>query len=133
MYTTSVNLRLAWLIDPADLSTAVTVGTSGSAGSATAPIRSAAREGEVRGYAGGRYRAVLGPGTTRGIGLTLRGCTPAQVLQLEAWRGTVLLYRDTYGVRQFGTYLATQVTQWQSLPQADVTIDWRELTYVEAQ
>jgi len=131
-YTATVTLTRAWLIDPTDPTTVVVTGSSGSTGGATAAVRTSTRDGEVRAYAAGRYRAVLGPGTTRTIGLTLRGVTPDQELQIEAWKGTLLLYRDTYGVRQFGCYLSTQVTQRRNASKADITLDWRELTYVES-
>jgi len=132
-YTTSVTLTSGWLLDPADPSTAIPVGSSGSPGGASAAARAGQRAGEIREYAAGRVRAVLGPGTARGIGLTLRGCTPDQVHQIEiVWPGTLLLYRDTYGVRQFGTYLNTQVIQRRNNAKSDIAVDWRELTYSEA-
>jgi hypothetical protein len=96
-------------------------------------IASADLSGSVHFYAGGRRRVITTPGDTVTYPLTLQWVSDPDTLQLMAWRGRVLLMRDTLGRRVFGTYL--QVDQSDVSRGAefwhDVTITFTELDYDE--
>lgn len=97
---------LAWLLDPANPTTAVvTAGTAGSVGGGGQRLTTKTRSGGVRTYGTGRVRNIIGANTVSSYALVFMRCTVAQVAQLEAWinAGTVLLFRDTYGQRDYGT------------------------------
>jgi hypothetical protein len=97
--------QYVWVIDPANPATTVVGGSSGSVGGGGQRLTSKTQDGSVRSYGTGRQRSVSGPATVNTYNLALIHITVAQLLQLETWMkaGTVLLFRDTYGQRAFGT------------------------------
>lgn len=93
--------------------------------------------GDFRLYANNNTRLILGNGTTRTIGITLRALTPAQVTQAQNFAGKTVLLRDTYGRKIWGSYVVTAVTD---IPlsgaanvdlQSDVVITFTQITYTE--
>jgi hypothetical protein len=103
--------------------------------SAATPERtaSAALGGSVRFYAGGRRRVITTPADAVTYPLTMQWVSDPDTDQLIAWRGRVLLLRDTLGRRVFGTYL--QVDQADVSRGAEfwhnVTLTFTELDYLE--
>lgn len=96
----------AWLIDPANPTTAVVVsGTAGSVGGGGQRLTTRSRNGGIRTYGNGRVRNVIGPNTVSSYDLALIRCTLAELNQCEYWvnNGVMLLFRDTYGQRDYGT------------------------------
>jgi len=62
-------------------------------------------EGEVRSF-GGRRRILLGDDEGVSFGQTLRELTAEHVRTLRSWKGLPVLYRDAWGTKVYGTYLA---------------------------
>lgn len=98
-----------WVIDPANPSVQVIAGTGSQVGGGGQRITTKIRSGSVRVYGTGRVRNVIGADTQIQAALALIRLTGSQAAQLDAWRdaGTVLLFRDTYGQRIFGTIFET--------------------------
>ncbi len=89
--------------------------------------------GEFRNYAGGRTRLVVGSPLTYSQGLMLRAVPGADVTKLVQWTGKLLLFRDTYGLKMWGSYLTPSVT-WTTLTSpkvADVTFTFTAVTFDE--
>lgn len=97
--------QYVWISDPANPTLVVTAGSGGGVGGGGQRLTSKTQDGSVRSYGTGRQRSVSGPATVNTYTLALIHITTTQLTQLEAWleAGTVLLFRDTYGQRAFGT------------------------------
>lgn len=97
--------QLVWVVDPANPTVTIVAGSGGSVGGGGQRLTSKTQDGSVRSYGTGRQRSVSGPASVNSYTLALIHITVAQLAQLEAWvtAGTVLLFRDTYGQRAFGT------------------------------
>lgn len=98
--------QIVWVVDPANPVTAVVnSGSAGSQGGGGQRLTSKTQDGSIRTYGNGRVRSVSGPATVNTYTLVLIHVTVVEMIQLEAWldAGTVLLFRDTYGQRAFGT------------------------------
>lgn len=95
----------SWVIDPANPTTQVIAGTGGGLGGGGQRITTRTTLGDVRSYASGRRRTVTTANSQDDYAFALIHMTESQADQLDAWRvsGTVLLFRDTYGQRVFGT------------------------------
>lgn len=95
----------AWIIDPANPTVTVTSGTGASVGGGGQRLSSKTSVGSVRHYASGRSRTVTSASSTEQYTLALIRCVESEADQLDAWRvaGIVLLFRDTYGQRVFGS------------------------------
>lgn len=126
MTTGLVTFTNIWITDVA--SSVSVVGAS--------PTRdvSAALTGEIRFYAGGRRRIITTPADTVTYPLALEWVSDTDTAQLVAWRGRVLLLRDTLGRRVFGTYF--QVNQSDVTRGAEfwhnVTLSFSQIDYNEA-
>jgi hypothetical protein len=132
MYSTSVALTRCFLSDPSNPALAVIFGSSGSLGGLGQRTSSDDLDGEFRQYAGGRIRLVLGVTTTRSTPITLRALTPTQARQVRRWRGALLLLRDTYGLRVYGSYLGTQQLNIPRTSQGnlvDLAVQFQAVTY----
>lgn len=94
---------------------------------------SLSQDGTFRNYANGNTRLILGTATTRVQQLALRALSPSQVQTVEALVGHTVVYRDTYGRRVFGAFLAPQ---FMTIPMSgglcDVTLTIQSVTYDEA-
>lgn len=127
MTTVMLTIEDVWLTDVADPSVSVR---------AASPERSSEVEldGEVRFYAGGRRRVITSARDTAKYPLTLQWLTDAQVATLTGWRGRVLLLRDAFGRRVFGSYLALDVKDvYVDGGRASiVSLTFTELTYSDA-
>lgn len=136
MYTASVALTRAILLDPSNPTQQVVAGTGGLGPGSNSPrIVQGQLGGEFRKYAAGRTRLVLDGSSTRTVTVTFKGLTAAQSrLLTDVWPGRLLLLRDTYGVRMFGSYLAESL---QYIPRssqgavADVSLEFGCLTYTD--
>lgn len=87
--------------------------------------------GEVRRYASGRLRAVQLAGRTRTVSATLPACTREQVLWLERYQGESVCLRDDRGRKLWGVYFALPVVEHQYNEEADVTLEFSEVSVVE--
>jgi len=136
LYTASVALTLPVLLDPSNPRTQLVTGTGGlGQGTSAQRVHAYQQGGEVREYAAGRERMVLTQSNSRQIPLVFKACTPAQRrLLVDVWPGRLLLFRDTYGTRVFGSYLAESV---QHIPRAslgdvaDIGITFQRLTFTD--
>lgn len=138
MYTASSTLALPVLLDPVNPLTQLVAGTGGlGPGSAAQRIHASQQGGEFRQYAAGRVRLVLDQSSVRTIPLVFKNLSRAQRrLLVDVWPGRLLLFRDTYGTRVFGAYLAESL---QHIPRsslgdvADIGITFQKLTYTDQQ
>lgn len=136
MYVGSVTLALPVLLDPANPLTQIAAGTGGMGPGATAQrVHAYQQGGEFREYAAGRTRLVLTQSSTRTVPLVFKSLTRVQHrLLTEVWPGRLLLFRDTYGTRIFGSYLAESL---QHIPRSslgdvsDVGLTFQKLTYTD--
>jgi hypothetical protein len=135
MYVTTVAMSRCFLSDPTNPALAVICGSSGSLGSLGQRTDTETLDGEFRQYAGGRIRLITGQVTNRSVAIVLRALTPQQAAQARRWRGTLLLLRDSYGLRMFGSYLSTQRL---NIPRTsrgnliDLAITFTAVTYSDA-
>lgn len=88
--------------------------------------------GDQRVMANGRVRSVTGVGTLRSIELTDPLVTPANVAQLVAWAGTLLLFRDPFGRKEWVTFYETPQEQLASPNLSSVDLTLVNITYSEA-
>jgi hypothetical protein len=121
----TVTLDRAWLSLAADPSVALAFFTTGRADQRAKP-------GEVRRYANGRLRTVTRAGSAQTLTLTARSLTPAQLAQLDSWRGTVVLFRDVWGRKMYGTFFAIAVADWPDRASHDVTLTLQQVSFSEA-
>lgn len=136
MYAATVTLAKPVLLDPVNPATQVAAFTGGlGAGGTSQRVHGFELGGEFRGYAAGRTRLVLDQSSVRTIPLVLKALTAAQQhLVDEVWPGRLLLFRDTYGTRVFGSYLATQllhVARSSLGDVADVGLTFQRLSYID--
>lgn len=95
-----------WLIDPLNpTGQTVVAGSGGSVGGGGQRTTTKTRSGGIRTYGNGRVRNVAGANTQVQYTLALIHVAQADKDQLEEWMnlGTVVLLRDTYGQKDFGT------------------------------
>lgn len=137
--TVQLVLDRAFINLASDPSQYVVAGTAGAVGGGSQRIDTLTQEGEFRQYANYNTRLIQGTGRTRILTpLVLRACTPAQVALLQSWVGQTVLFRDSYGRRIYGAYLAPAITDIPlsglagSTLESDVSITFQEITYVEA-
>jgi hypothetical protein len=102
MTTVLVAFADAWLTD-----VATGVSVTGSF-----PVRASTEvvAGSIRFYAGGRRRSITTPNRTRTYPITLQWLNDSDAAQVAAWKGRVLLLRDTGGRRVFGTFFQADFT-----------------------
>ena len=126
MSTVTLTFADAWLTDVA---TSVSVHGWFPARTSTEVVT-----GSVRFYAGGRKRVITTPNKTRTYPVTLQWLNDVDAAQVAAWKGRVLLLRDTGGRRVFGTYLQVDFTdtyQFDGTRHA-ATFVFSEIDFVEA-
>lgn len=88
-------------------------------------------DGETRMYASGRMRAIVRPGRPGAHQLRCLQVERADVDQLRAWVGKLLLFREPRGRKFYGWYRALPITELPvDLADVDLTVD--ELTHSEA-
>jgi hypothetical protein len=88
----------------------VTAGTAGGVGGGGSRSDSGSVSGDFRRYANGTTRLILGTAATRTQTLALRALNPSQVDAVLRMQGQIVCFRDTYGRKVFGAFLATQST-----------------------
>lgn len=96
--------------DPNTTPRSVVAGTAGSVGGGGSKTDAYSVEGTFRSYGNGNTRLVLGSSDTRTQALALRALTPSQVDVVKALVGHTVCYRDTYGRRIFGAFIALTIT-----------------------
>lgn len=136
MYTASVTLAQAILLDPVNPATQVVAFTGAmGVGSSGQRIHAHTLGGEFREYAAGRTRLVLDQTNVRQIPLVLKALTVAQLRLVDTvWPGRLLLFRDTYGSRVFGSYLDPKVLHIARSSLGDVSdvgLTFQRLTYTD--
>lgn len=126
MSTVTLAFADAWLTD-----VATSVSVTGSF-----PTRPSTEvlAGSVRFYAGGRRRVITTASLTRTYPVTLQWLNDADAVQVAAWKGRLLLLRDTAGRRVFGTYLQVDfVDTYQAAgTRHAATFAFTEISYLEA-
>jgi hypothetical protein len=90
----------------------------------------------VRTYAGGRRRIITTPADDRYSPLTFQRASGADVEQLRAWRGRLLLLRDFQGWRRWGMFADIAPVSINRGPGRDplyaVSLTWVDSDYDEA-
>jgi hypothetical protein len=111
----------AWICDPTVPTVFVQSGTGGNVGGGGQRLTTKTRSGSVRTYGSGRVRNVAGANTVATYDLALIHLTQTELNQLEAWMnlGTLLLFRDTYGQRDYGTIFS--VSEYAEPMTVDIT------------
>lgn len=132
-YTAILNLRRAWLIDPAS-----PTGFSFTSGTRRTGEETDAVEGEVRQFAGGRRQLIVRDAVLFTMPIQFVNLSLADVAAFRSHKGALLLLRTVQGERVFGGYLqmsvATQTNTSKGLygMAFDVTVQFFETSYVEA-
>lgn len=121
----SVTLSRVWINLASDMSQSVSARSNGRS-----DVRSVA--GQVRTYSGGRRRVVTRAGTQQTVGATLVLLTAMQVSTLESWRGALVLFRDSFGRKVWGTFLAVPVTDNLDDSTFNVALVLESITHSEA-
>lgn len=103
-------------------------GASVSAQSGVGRSREHSISGEVRGYAGGRQRAVSQAGERGKFEVTLRFLPAVTVELLRTWVGVPVQIRDARGQRFSGVFFAVPIVEHRSPLDYDVTITLSTLT-----
>jgi hypothetical protein len=122
----TVTLDRAWLSLASDPAQAVSFFTGRGGGD------DRAKPGEVRQYANGRLRSVSRAGSATTLGVTARNLTAGQVAQIDGWRGAVVLFRDVWGRKLYGTYFRISVADYVDRSGQDVTFTLQQVTHSEA-
>jgi hypothetical protein len=121
----SIVLERTWLADANDPADSVALFTTG---------RTDMREqgGEVRTYANGRQRLVTTAGRRQTLAVTFRLVDAATLAKLDSWAGRVLLLRDPWGRKMYGTYLGLSVTDYAARAGHDVQLTFQQVSFSEA-
>jgi hypothetical protein len=99
---------------------------------ATSIVETPTVTGAVRGYANGRQRAITSASRPRSIALAFTLVTSADAATLASWVGQLVLLRDPFGMKVWGSYFALPRTQ-QNVPGVnDITMTLTEITHSEA-
>jgi len=129
MATILVAFAATWLTDP-------TVPTVSLQVFKTARAEQDTLSTTVRNYAGGRRRIITTPGDARTSALTFQRASGADVEQLRAWRGRLLLLRDFQGWRRWGMYADIAPVSINRGPGRDplyaVSLTWQDVDYDES-
>lgn len=136
--STSYVLDRAFLNLASNPSSYIVAGTAGGIGGGGQRAETYTQEGNFRQYANYNIRLIQGTARTRILTpLALRALTPQQVDLLLTFVGKTVLFRDTYGRKMWGSFLAPQITDIPLSGAAngtlltDVSITIQEITYSE--
>lgn len=94
--------------------------------------RTVAQVGEVRRYAGGRYRPISRIGKQKSYTADLPSQGPVQVAWLEAHVGRVMCVRDWTGLKLFAIYFEVASSGVRGTYNCDVTLTLQGVTYTES-
>ena len=124
---TSIVVDAAWFNLASDLTQSITMVLTGESDMTSRPV-------EVRRYAGGRVRSVTRPGTTKLLNLSFELADRADMLQLEDWIGTTVLYRDPRGRRLWGVFGAVDEGELPGVGEdtVNVNLTFSQITFDEA-
>lgn len=98
----------------------------------TSAVRSVAQVGEVRRYAGGRYRAISRIGKQKGYVADFKALTPDQVTWLENKVGRVVCLRDFSGLKLFAVYFEVSSEGIRGSYLCNVSLTLQGVTYTES-
>jgi hypothetical protein len=107
----SITLTRLWIHDAADLAQYVIVDVN-----ELKPTL--ALTGRFVSLAGGRQRLITTAARSRSLPLSLELVPAADVAQLEAWAGRLLLVRAPHGLLMYGAFLGLEPT-WRSADEAE--------------
>jgi hypothetical protein len=94
-----------------DLSQFVSAGSAGAIGGGSFRADTTTQSGDFRQYANYNVRLIQGVATSRVLDpIVLRALTPDQVAKIKAFTGKTVLFRDSYGRKLYGSYLAPKFT-----------------------
>jgi hypothetical protein len=124
---TSIVVDAAWFNLASDLSQSITMVLTGESDMTSRPV-------DVRRYAGGRVRSVTRPGTTKQLSLSFELADRADMLQLEDWIGTTVLYRDPRGRRLWGVFGAVDEGELPGVGEdtVNVNLTFSQITFDES-
>lgn len=89
--------------------------------------------GEVRTYANGRRRSVSRAGTVRSIAVAFDLVAARSTLTtLRSWRGRVVLFRDPYGRKMYGTFFAVDAKERIPVDVMECSLTLTEVSFSEA-
>lgn len=106
-------------------------GDAVSAQSAVGRTREHSLAGAVRGYAGGRQRAVVQAGERGKFELTLRFLPATTVELLRSWIGVPVQIRDHRGQRFSGVFFAVPIVEHRSPLDYDVALALQTITVTD--
>lgn len=89
------------------------------------------REGSFRNYADGRTRVILGNTVTNTNAIQLRALSQENASKVNGWVGKTVLFRDSYGRRIYGTFLAITRVNIKLTGMTDMTVSLQDVTYDE--
>lgn len=121
----SVTLTAVWIQNATDLTTAVQA-------QSTSIVETPQVAGSVRAYANGRQRTVASASKPRTVAFTFTLMTATDAATLASWAGQLVLIRDPFGTKMWGTYFQTTRTQQPAPNVNDVTLTVTEVTHSEA-
>lgn len=122
---TNVTLDDVWIHKGDDPSTYVRC-------SYTRPAReNVDREGEVRRYAGGRFRSIAQVGRRKEVTFTLTWVSNADFDTLASWAGDLVMVRDARGRLVWGVYQSADINDRRAYKEGDVTLTVTEVTHDE--
>jgi hypothetical protein len=109
------------------------VATGAAVSAQSAPDRNEAYVSPVNvlTYAGGRRRAITGPGEAGSYAFTLRMASRTSVETLRLWVGQTVQVRDNFGRRFFGVYGTLGIKEWRDGTFWDVDIVLTVVTFTE--
>lgn len=89
-------------------------------------------DGEVREYAGGRFRSITRVGEAGRFAFSLVQVAVTDVDTLRAWKGVAVAVRDNRGRRFLGVYYGIGIDESKSQPSVyNVSLDLRTITVDE--
>lgn len=104
-----VHLNRVHITEAGNTNIGVVAGSAGSIGGGGSRTDSRSLNGEFRSYANGVTRLLTGNAKSHTHTLALRALPPADVATLISLIGVTCLFRDSYGQRFYGSFLATDM------------------------
>ena len=121
----AVTLTSVWIANSLNLSTSVQLYT-------TTLVETPQVAGSVRAYANGRQRVVAGASKPRTVAITPTLVSAADAATLASWVGQLVLLRDPFGLKVWGSYFSIARTQQVAPNVSDLTFTLTEVTHSEA-
>lgn len=121
----SVTLTSIWLQNVADLTTALQLHS-------TSLVETNSQDGTVRPYANGRQRTVTTASKPRSVALSFTLVSAADAATLKSWAGQLVLVRDPFGLRMWGSFFTLARNQQVAPNVNDLSVTFTEVTHSDA-